>query len=137
MPTGTTIQPLRGSYLMPRFENARVVDAMRIGVFSCPADASLREVARMMVSYHIHCVVVTDLNGGPWGVVSDLDLAQAAGPDAEERTAGEVAATEVVTVTPDETIERAAQLMSEHDTAHLVVVRPATGKPVGIVSTLD
>ncbi|HEY7630098.1 MAG TPA: CBS domain-containing protein [Thermoleophilaceae bacterium] len=138
-PTGTTLEPLRGSFLMPAFENARVYDAMRVGVFTCPKETSLKEVARMMATHHIHCVIVTELkgeSGQPWGVISDLDLVRA-GEGALERTAGEAAATELVTVAADETVERAAQLMGEHDISHLVVVQPQTGKPAGVLSTLD
>jgi CBS domain-containing protein len=132
----------QGSYLTPSFEQARVSDAMRAGVLTCPPDTSLKTVARMMATYHIHCVVVrgADLertgSEEPWGIVSDLD-AVAAGADAEDRTAASACATEVVTVSPDETLERAAQLMTEHDVSHLVVVDPATKSPVGVLSTLD
>jgi CBS domain-containing protein len=52
-------------------------------------------------------------------------------------TAGELAASDVVAVDPADTLEHAAQLMAEHDTAHLIVVSPVTGRPVGILSTLD
>jgi CBS domain-containing protein len=40
-------------------------------------------------------------------------------------------------VSPRESLRRAAQLITEHATAHLVVVDPATGRPVGVISTLD
>jgi CBS domain-containing protein len=43
----------------------------------------------------------------------------------------------VVVVKPDDSIEHAAQLMAEHDTAHLIVASPETGRPVGVVSSLD
>jgi CBS domain-containing protein len=36
-----------------------------------------------------------------------------------------------------ETLERAAQLMNEHEITHLVVVDPSTKDPVGVLSTLD
>jgi CBS domain-containing protein len=38
---------------------------------------------------------------------------------------------------PEDALERAAQLMAEHDVTHLVVVQPHSGQPVGIVSALD
>lgn len=139
-PPGTTLQPLQGSYLMPPFERAKVHDAMRAGIISCPADMSLREVARMMATYHIHCVVVSELDAEgerPWGVVSDLDIAIAAGPEFAGHSAGEVARTELVTVAADDSLEHAARLMAEHEVAHLVVVQPRTGHPVGVLSTLD
>jgi CBS domain-containing protein len=138
----TSIQPVRGSYLMPRYEDARVYDAMRLGIFTCPPETSLKDVARMMATYHIHAVVVTDMDGEgesetPWGVISDADLAAAAGPDAVDRTARDAARTEIVTVTADDSIAHAAKLMTEHGVTHLVVVQPASGKPLGVISTLD
>ena len=137
-----TMQPPHGSYVSRCYEKARVSDAMRIGIFTCPPETSLREVAQMMATHHIHCVVVTDMPGRGdgerhWGVISALDLARAAGPDAADHSAGETAATELVTVAADEALSRAAQLMGDHDISHLVVVQSTTGKPVGVLSTLD
>jgi CBS domain-containing protein len=130
--------PAAGSYLTPHFEAARVYDAMRKGIFTCPPDTSLREVARTMAIYHIHSVVVTDLEGErPWGLLSAIDLVRAAGPGFLDRTAGECAATEVVSVLSDDTLPHAAQLMAEHDTSHLLVLHSQTGNPVGVISTLD
>lgn len=125
------------------FTRVTVAQAMHPGVISCPPGASLRAVARMMAAYKVHCVVVFDdadeaTAGSLWGIVSDLDLAAGLSVGAvDERTAGEIAATPIVTVVPDETLARAGQLMTEHGSAHLVVVDPASGMPAGIVSTLD
>jgi CBS domain-containing protein len=95
----------------------------------------------MMATNHIHSVVVTVGSEAsvpqPWGIVSDLDLAKAAAGSALDRTAAEMAVTEVITVEPDESLERAAQLMAEHETAHLIVVDAVLGRPVGVISTLD
>ena len=122
---------------------ATVADAMHPGVISCPHGSPLRAVARMMAAYSVHCVVVFDetdeaSTGQLWGIVSDLDLAAGLSEGSvDERTAGEIAATPVVTVSADETLARAGQLMVEHGSAHLVVVDPASGLPAGVVSTLD
>lgn len=136
MPTGTTSDPLHHSFASPPFENATVVDAMRLGVVSCPPDTPLREVARVMATYRIHCVVVAEVaEGAPVGVIADLDVAAAAGsPDAP---AGTLARTEPITVHPDDTLQHAAQLMAEHEVTHLVVVQPHSRHPVGILSALD
>jgi CBS domain-containing protein len=89
----------------------------------------------------VHCVVVESGSGEagpPWGIVSDLDLVAAAiVRDLDNQSAGGSAGTPVVTVSPSETLERAAQLMTEHNTAHLVVVDPARQRPLGVLSTLD
>ena len=53
-----------------------------------------------------------------------------------DQTAGATAATPLLTIRPDETVQRAAQLMTEHGITHLVVV-DAGHRPVGVISTLD
>ena len=89
----------------------------------------------------VHCVVVENGSGEvgpPWGIVSDLDLVAAASVrDLNNQSAGGSAGTPVVTVSPKETLERAAQLMTEHNTAHLIVVDPREQRPLGVLSTLD
>ena len=135
------IQTARGSFLLPRFEHAKVADVMRHGVITCSPDATLRTVARMMSSYHVHAVVVSedDGEGGltPWGLVSDFDVLRAAGEGAEELTAGQVSRSAAVMVAPGDTLEHAAELMRKHGTGHLIVISPSDSRPVGVVSTLD
>jgi CBS domain-containing protein len=116
---------------------------MHEGILTCSSDTPLRTVARMMVEQRVHCIAVHTEGedryrlGPVWAIVSDLDLAGAASVDLDARTAGGVAATPVVTVVPGETVERAAQLMREYGTAHLVVVDANDNHPLGVISTLD
>ena len=125
----------------PRMSELLVVDAMHDGVFTCEREEPLSEVAATMARELVHCVVVESGSGeaGPlWGIVSDLDLVAAAiVRDLDDQCAGGSAGTPVVTVTPGETLERAAQLMTEHNTAHLIVVDPKQQRPLGVLSTLD
>jgi CBS domain-containing protein len=138
MPTGTTRELNVHSFAAPAFEDASVVDAMRLGIISCHPQTPLQDVARIMATYRIHCVVVTEMEGGPpVGVISDRDLAAAAASGARYGTAAELAATESVTVAADDPLLRAAQLMAEHQVSHLVVVQPHSGHPVGVLSSLD
>ena len=58
------VLPSHGSYLLPQFEHATVADAMHPGILSCDADAPLTEVARMMSTHHVHCIVVTGTGEG-------------------------------------------------------------------------
>jgi CBS domain-containing protein len=136
------LQPYRGSYLMPAFERATVADVMRPGVMSCAPDAPLLTVAQTMATHHVHCVVVagiaTDEVGGDhliWGLLSDMDMVRAAESGIEGHTAADAARTEVVTVDPATPLARAAALMDEHDSAHLIVT--AGGHPAGVISSLD
>lgn len=136
MPTGTSSDRLRHTFAAPPFDDASVVDAMRMGVLSCPPDAPLRDVARLMATHRIHCVVVAETAGGePLGVIADVDIAAAVG--SRDAAARLLARTEPVIVRPDASLEHAAQLMAEHDVTHLVVVHPHTRHPVGILSALD
>jgi CBS domain-containing protein len=121
-----------------------VGEAMHHGVLTCPPETPLRDVARMLARFRVHAVVVfTDDDDDPgaprlWGIVSDSDLmAAAALDDVGTRTAGGTATTPLVTITRHETLKEAAALMREDAVTHLVVVSPATERPVGVISTLD
>jgi CBS domain-containing protein len=123
------------SYIGPAFDAAKVRDAMRVGVITCRPETKLADVARMMVGYDVHSVVVAEAGGAgePWGIVTSLDLARA--PDElDSVTAGEVASTDLVTVPSNESLARAAELMSEHGITHLIAVQPDTNEPAGMVS---
>jgi CBS domain-containing protein len=123
-------------------EDATVEDAMTPGLIHCAPETPLRNVARLMASYNVHAIYVFDYGEEDdetvqiWGLVTDLDLV-AACPVIDERTAGSSAVTPLVTVSLDEPLERAAQLMAEKSTTHLAVLDPTTGRPVGVLSTLD
>jgi len=123
------------SYIGPAFEQAKVHDAMRVGVVTCRPETKLADVAKMMVGYGIHSVVVSEAGGdaGPWGIVTSIDLARAA-DRLESTTAGDVASTELVTVGSDESLKKAAKLMADHGVTHLVAVQPETGRPAGMIS---
>lgn len=129
----------RGSDRMPALEHALVEDVMHTGIVSCPPETDMVTVARTMASRHIHAVVVSGIEPTAhgerltWGLLTSLDLAEAAGAGAD---AGEVCSTEVVTVEAGESLERAVQLMVEHQLTHLIVLS-AQALPIGIVSTLD
>ena len=120
----------------PLLSGLAVRDAMHHGIATCPPTASLREVAELLSEHRVHCAVVADSaqGGTVWGIVSDLDLMRGLGSPVA-LTAGNLAALEVVDVTPADDLGHAAQLMAEHDVAHLLVA--ADGNPVGILSTLD
>jgi CBS domain-containing protein len=126
-----------------RLDRIRVSEAMHSGVVTCSADASLASVADTMATNHIHAVAVavTESHGGDaaqWAIVSDRDVVAAAvAGDINRLTAGDIASGEVLTVSDGERLDRAMQRMAEHQAGHLVVVAAASGRPVGILSTLD
>src|ERR1051325_8620926 len=131
----TALEPDQVRYAGPPFDQARVHDAMRVGVVTCRPETPLRDVAHMMAGYGIHSVVVEQLEADSrvWGIVSAIDVARAAAAgssDLTALTAGDVATTELVTIPADETLRRAARLMTEHGVGHLIAVQPEDGRPV-------
>lgn len=128
----------------PALGELRVVDAMHHGLISCSLDTALRTVARMMATYRVHAILATahgeeELPGGTrWGVVSDAALLRAAQDgDVSELTARAIAATPALTAATSDELAGAAQLMVERDVSHLIVLEPHSGRPVGVLSTLD
>ena len=130
------MNPAKFTVAEPLVSGLAVRDAMHHGIVTCPPTASLREVAELLSEHRVHCAVVADsvAGGTVWGIVSDLDLMRGLGSPVA-LTAGNLAALEAVSVTPADDLGHAAQLMAEHDVAHLIVV--TDGDPVGILSTLD
>ena len=131
-----------GGRALPAFEHAVVSDVMHSGVITCDPAEPLRMVAATMASKRIHCVVVAARDdgqaSGSWSIVSDLDLVNAVTEDRfDDRTAASAAISEFLTVTADEKLHRVAQMMTEHELTHLVVVDRASGRPTGVLSTLD
>jgi CBS domain-containing protein len=119
-------------------ESFTVLNALQLGLVECTADADVRSVARAMAEHTVHSVVVRGIKRPrSWGIVSDLDLMAAMRPELKGATAGQLAASDPVVVGAKDTLGRAAQLMAEHQTAHLIVVDPVTDEPVGIISSLD
>lgn len=133
----TALGPAAKDDLVGGFERARVVDAMHPGVVSCPPDASMAAVGRMMATNGVHAVVVSGVFGSQaWGVVTDADVLAVAA-EADHRMAGSCATGELVTVSPGEPLARAAELMLEHGVSHLMVFDRGLDLPLGVISTLD
>ena len=130
--------PTSQLYAGPPFHQARVRDAMRVGVVTCRPDTTLADASRMMVGYGIHSVVVSDPAdpSAAWGIVSALDVARASADGTLDTTAGQVATRDVLTIPSDASLRDAADLMARHGVSHLIAVQPETGQPVGVVSAL-
>lgn len=123
-------------------ESLTVADVMTTGIIHCTPETPLCAVASLMAENRVHAVFVFDYGLEDdetvelWGLVTDLDLV-AALPVIDERTAGDTAVTPLLTVSLDERLGRAAQLISESGNTHLCVVDSRTGRPTGVLSTLD
>ncbi len=118
--------------------HVRVRDVMHRGIISVPPDTAMSAVAATMATHRVHAVAIvrpgdTD---APWKIVSALDVVAAARSSTDPR-ADQIAATEVLTISSGERLDHAVQLMAEHELWHLIVTDAASGRPVGVLSTLD
>jgi CBS domain-containing protein len=137
------VNPVQNARPPLELSSATVADAMTVGIISCTPETPLGTVARLMATYRVHAVFVHDnrdeIGDGLelWGLVSDLDVVAAAWAGIEERTAGDSAVAPLVTVTGDDPLQHAAQLMAEHGVSHLAVLDDRSGLPIGVLSSLD
>jgi CBS domain-containing protein len=133
----------RGPLTRRTLGTATVADAMTSGVIHCSPETPLRAVARLMAEKGVHAVYVFDYGDEDdetvalWGLVSDLDLVAAADADLDGMTARGSAVTPLVTIVSSDLLADAGRRMTETGVSHLAVLDPSTGRPSGVLSTLD
>ena len=118
-----------------------VMQAKRLGVFTCLPDAPLVNVARQMAEEDISALVVTDVEGGLIGIITRIDLlrAHAAHADWSKYRVGDYMNPNVVTVSLDTPLSEVSATLLSHHIHRVVVVRPEEDKlrPVAVVSAAD
>lgn len=114
-----------------------VAEVMSGDLVTVGSDATIAEVARLMREHAIGPVVVVD-NESVFGIVTDRDItvrAVAEGRHPDDTAVAEVASTSVTTLSPDSTLDDAAEAMRA-DAVRRVVVADR-GRPIGILSLGD
>ncbi|MEV0558250.1 MULTISPECIES: CBS domain-containing protein [unclassified Streptomyces] len=115
----------------------QVRDIMTSAPVTVEPQSSVTAVARLMRDQNIGDVLVMD-GGQLRGLVTDRDLvvrAIAEGGDPEQTTVSGVCSSDLVTVGPEEDLDRAVELMREHSVRRIPVVDG--GRPVGVVALGD
>jgi len=113
---------------------------MHRGVIICWADEQLIDVARRLCEYDINALFVLDDSGRAVGVISQTDLARAYVEEGwRHRTADEIMATDVVTITGDIPLDVAIRLMLDKRIHRLLIVQGGRtpNRPVGVLSLSD
>jgi CBS domain-containing protein len=91
-----------------------VRDLMAVGVATCPLNAPIVDIARLLLESHLEAVVVLDAEGNGAGVVGRDELVLAyTREDRLSLTAEDVMRDEVPEVPPDIPLAAAAQLMRD------------------------
>ncbi|HWE25983.1 MAG TPA: CBS domain-containing protein [Myxococcales bacterium] len=117
----------------------RVQDFVKKNVSTVKGDASIQEVARKMADEDIGFLPVVDQSGKPVGTVTDRDIVVrliAKGSDVRNARVEQVMTKNVVSVRPDENIDRVADLMKERKVSRVLICDQG-GKPVGVISLGD
>ncbi|MEE1664147.1 CBS domain-containing protein [Streptomyces sp. WAC07094] len=114
-----------------------VRDIMTTAPVTVEPQTSVANVARLMRDQNIGAVLVTEKDHLR-GLVSDRDLvvrALAQGADPEQTTVANACSDDLVTIGPDDDLDRAVEVMREYSIRRIPVVEG--DHPVGIVSLGD
>jgi CBS domain-containing protein len=112
-------------------------DVMTSNPITCESTMPLTDAARAMRDADIGDVVVTS-DGSPCGIVTDRDIvvrAIADGRNPADVKLGDICSHELVSVSPDDSVDRAVEVMREHAIRRLPVLEG--GRLAGMVSLGD
>jgi signal-transduction protein with cAMP-binding, CBS, and nucleotidyltransferase domain len=116
-----------------------VRDVMHRGVVTCETWNTVKEVARMIVDFDVHAVVVLDEMGEACGIITKTDVMRKYGQDTDKITAEAAMTPHIISIKGDATVAEAAAMMFNKRIHQLVVIKgePAGRRPVGIISVTD
>ena len=104
---------------------------------TCPATASVAEVAEMMAEANVGFLVVADAEDQPVGVLTDRDIVlRAVARGRHEATAADVMSRHPACVRDQATVTEAAQLMADRQCRRLVLTDD-DGRVIGVLSLDD
>ena len=106
-------------------------------VWSVPSDITVYEAIAIMSERQVGALPVVD-GQQLTGMLSERDYARKVilqGRSSKDTTVAEIMTTEVITITPDQTVEDGMHIMTDHRVRHLPVL--SNGALVGIVSIGD
>ncbi|MCK5625879.1 CBS domain-containing protein [Candidatus Bathyarchaeota archaeon] len=115
-----------------------VKDIMSSPVITIKEDLTTSKVAKLMEKQHIGCIIVSNNEDKPIGIITERDLvvrvlSKNVNPNALK--ASEVMTSPLITIEPEENITEAARRMSELKVRRLGVIYK--GQLVGILSSKD
>lgn len=114
-----------------------VSDVMSAGVLSVSESATLKSVARVMREHGVHGVLVVADDGELLGWVTARGLLQHRAADWRRLKAGQTISEPCVRVVPSSSVPAALDAMLEADATRVVVMRPGSRTPDGVVSDID
>ncbi len=115
----------------------QVRDGMSSVVLTIGPSHSLQEAARLMADRNVGAAVVVDPDSPGPGIVTERDIlrALAAGQDASAELVRDHLTDDLISASPDWSLEQAAETMVEHGFRHLLVVNGS--ELCGVLSMRD
>jgi CBS domain-containing protein len=115
-----------------------VAEAMTSHPITLTPSATVKQAAAKMRENDIGDVLVVDRSGQLCGIVTDRDITLRVAGDGKRPTAKleDICTSDPVAITGNEALERAVEMMCEHDVRRLPVI-DGKGKLVGVVSLGD
>jgi len=117
----------------------RVRSLMSPAVYSCRADQTLAQAARLLWEHDLGCVPVVDANGRPVAMLTDRDICMAAylrGAPVAEIDIASAMSTDLFTCHVDDVLSEAERTMMTRQVRRLPVVDDE-GKLVAVLSLND
>lgn len=117
---------------------AQILQKKGSKVATIPSTATVAELLRALAEHNIGAMVVTDERGGLLGIVSERDVVRhldERGAALLEIAVSQIMTSDVITCTPEDTVEHLTEVMTERRIRHLPVL--SGGRITGIVSIGD
>jgi CBS domain-containing protein len=115
-----------------------ILDKKGSVVHSISPENTLKQMADEMLTKKIGSLLVTDKGGVLVGIISERDFLTIVGEhtkDWEDITVSDVMTKEVITATPEDTLEQVISVMSEHHIRHIPVM--GNDKIAGVLALGD
>ncbi|MDD5416760.1 MAG: CBS domain-containing protein [Candidatus Aenigmarchaeota archaeon] len=116
-----------------------IKDVMRTNVITIKPRASVREAAEIMTKNKIGSLIVISPEGRAVGIITGSDIITdlvAIGGNSEDVTVEEIMSSDIITISPNDTLEEAAEIMAENRIKKLPVI-DENGMLAGIVTASD
>lgn len=114
-----------------------ILETKGTGIFSIPPDTSVYHALELMVEKNVSALLVME-NDILAGIFTERDYARKValkGKSSKDTRIGEIMTRDLITVTPESSIDECMELMTGKYIRHLPVVKD--GKPAGIISIGD
>ena len=113
----------------------QLAEVMRSPVMTIDGAAPLTQAAALMAGKRVGALAVLDGEGRAIGLITDRDIAHhAARPESLAQPVAGVMSQQVATLPPDAFIFEALTDLRRQNTRHIVIVDPANGRALGVVS---